>query len=92
MSDEDPGRLADDLEQQAGEMEKRSGKLSREIDDVGEDWERKRADPSVPGAPEDQSDAEDDTQATGNPPQGDSPAEDEGGEDGEDDKAAPDGG
>lgn len=79
MSDEDPGELADELGQRAGEMERRSGKLSREIDDVGDEWERKRADPSVPGAQTDHGTEESDEtphdagEAAGNAPQGDSP-------------------
>ena len=32
------------------EMEERSQRLEEEIDDAREDWERKKADPSVPGA------------------------------------------
>lgn len=83
MSEDDPGQLADQLDQQAGEMEKRSGKLSREIDDVDEDWQRKRADSSVPGAQPDQSgDHEDEEgeQAAGNAPQGDAAQGDSDGE------------
>jgi len=50
MSDEDPGKLADQLDEQADKLEKHSSELSSEIKDVGEDWERKRADSNVPGA------------------------------------------
>jgi hypothetical protein len=39
-----------EYEQQADELEERSQKLGEEIADVREDWERKKADDSVPGA------------------------------------------
>jgi hypothetical protein len=39
-----------EYEQTADELEERSKKLGEEITDVREDWERKRADPNVPGA------------------------------------------
>jgi len=38
-------------EHEAGEMESRSGELEHDIESVRQDWERKRADPNVPGAP-----------------------------------------
>ena len=41
---------ADDVESQLDEMEERSGRLKDEIADTGEDWERKKRDPEVPGA------------------------------------------
>ena len=78
MSDDDPGKLADELGQQAREMEQRSGKLSREIDDVGEDWERKRADPSVPGAPADIGGEESDETGAGAGQDAEKPPEGEG--------------
>jgi hypothetical protein len=46
----DPERLADELEQQTDELEQRSDKLDENTTDVRRDWERKRADPGVPGA------------------------------------------
>ena len=39
-----------EYEEQADELEQRSEKLGEEIADVREDWERKQADPGVPGA------------------------------------------
>jgi hypothetical protein len=39
-----------EYEQQADELEERSERLGEEIADVREDWERKKADDSVPGA------------------------------------------
>jgi hypothetical protein len=60
MAETDPGKLADHLEDEADELEQRSKKLKDETEDVAQDWERKRADESVPGAPpraEDEQDA-----------------------------------
>ncbi len=51
MSEDDAGRLADELEQTADELERHSKELGEQTDDVRQDWERKRADESVPGAP-----------------------------------------
>ena len=42
---------ADRLERETDEMAQRSERLESEITDVREDWERKRQDESVPGAP-----------------------------------------
>ena len=39
-----------DPERDVEEMEERSERLEEEIDDTREDWERKKADSSVPGA------------------------------------------
>ena len=41
---------ARDLESELDEMEERSSKLEQEIEDARDDWERKKGDPSVPGA------------------------------------------
>ena len=41
-------------------MEERSDRLEDEIDDAREDWERKKADSSVPGAVGDPKESEDD--------------------------------
>jgi hypothetical protein len=51
MSESDPDALADELEQQADDMARQSERLEGETKDVAQDWERKRADASVPGAP-----------------------------------------
>ena len=50
MPEKDPGKLADHLEQEADDLEQRSEKLGAETENVAQDWERKRADPKVPGA------------------------------------------
>jgi len=51
MADTDPTRLADQREHEADKLQRRSDELAGEVQDVSQDWERKRADPSVPGAP-----------------------------------------
>ena len=40
-----------EYEREADEMQERSDRLGEEIADVREDWERKKADDSVPGTP-----------------------------------------
>lgn len=51
MTEEPPHRRqAADLERDLDEMEERSEHLEDEISDARKDWERKQADPSVPGA------------------------------------------
>ena len=39
-----------DLERELDEMDERTDKLEDEISDAREDWDRKKADSSVPGA------------------------------------------
>jgi chaperonin cofactor prefoldin len=51
MVEKDADKLADELEQEADELEERSKNLKEQTDDVAQDWERKRSDESVPGAP-----------------------------------------
>jgi hypothetical protein len=51
MAERNPEELADRLESEADDMEQRSRKLGEETRDVAQEWERKRSDPSVPGAP-----------------------------------------
>jgi hypothetical protein len=50
MADKDPAQLADELEREANELQRRSDELQDEVQDVREDWTRKRADSGVPGA------------------------------------------
>jgi len=50
---------AHELENELDDMEERSERLDDEISDAREDWERKKSDPSVPGAPEDPESDED---------------------------------
>jgi predicted nucleic acid-binding Zn-ribbon protein len=47
-----------DLQRDGDDMEERSERLEDEIDDAREDWERKKADSSVPGAAGDPEKAE----------------------------------
>ncbi|MBV9817265.1 MAG: hypothetical protein JOZ07_02800 [Solirubrobacterales bacterium] len=54
---EDPERLADELEGDSDEMDKRSGELEDKISDAREDWDRKRKAPGIPGAPPPDDDA-----------------------------------
>lgn len=58
MVEKDPDKLADELEEEADELEERSKKLEDETEDVAQDWERKRADDNVPGAPPPEGDEE----------------------------------
>ena len=45
-------------ERDVEEMEERSERLEDEIDEAREDWERKKGDASVPGAPPDEEDTD----------------------------------
>jgi hypothetical protein len=60
MTEHDP--RADELERELDDMQLRSDQLEHEIDETREDWERKKRDPSVPGA------AGDPERAEGEPP------------------------
>ncbi|HEX5620904.1 MAG TPA: hypothetical protein VFX51_20955 [Solirubrobacteraceae bacterium] len=51
MSEHD--RQADELEAELDDMDERVENLEGEIKDTREDWERKKADSGVPGAPPD---------------------------------------
>jgi hypothetical protein len=51
MSERDPGRLADEMEREGDVLEERSQRLDEEVERVRQDWEHKRGDPNVPGAP-----------------------------------------
>ncbi len=57
MTENDP--RADDLERELDQMQERSDRLEEEIGDTREDWERKKADPAVPGALPDDDDGDD---------------------------------
>jgi hypothetical protein len=50
--EKDVSQQADAMEQTADEMEQRSSDLGDDVSDARGDWERKRRDPNVPGAPE----------------------------------------
>jgi hypothetical protein len=51
MADDGPEELAAELERVAQELEHRSEQLREKTGDVRQDWERKRSDSNVPGAP-----------------------------------------
>ncbi len=51
MTDSDPRRLADELEREADGLEQQNEQLGDRVQSVRQDWERKRNDPNVPGAP-----------------------------------------
>jgi hypothetical protein len=53
---EDPEKLADALAREADQLERDSRQLERRVEDTRQDWERKRADEGVPGAPPPQGD------------------------------------
>jgi hypothetical protein len=58
MTEEPPHeRQADELEHDLDEMEERSERLEDEISGARKDWERKQADPSVPGAVDEDADS-----------------------------------
>lgn len=67
MAETDPEELADRLEHEADEMEERSRKLGEQAGDVAQEWERKRSDPSVPGAPPPSGEEGDEPTPTGAP-------------------------
>lgn len=50
MNERDPDQLADELEREADKLEEHGKELGEKVEDARGDWERKRADPSVPGA------------------------------------------
>jgi hypothetical protein len=49
MSERDAERLVDRLERDADKLERQSDELQDRVKGVGEDWERKRSDQSIPG-------------------------------------------
>jgi hypothetical protein len=52
--------MSEQPERELDEMEERAERLDDEIDDAREDWERKKADSSVPGAVGDPNEPEED--------------------------------
>ncbi len=50
MSEQDPGRLADQFEREAADLESRGAELGQQIDETRQEWESKRASGAVPGA------------------------------------------
>jgi len=62
---EDPGELANELEQQTDHLKRYSDEVQQNLEDARDDWQRKRQDENVPGAPPPDPDEE---------PEDDSPA------------------
>ena len=56
--EKDVAQRADPMEHQADDMEQRSSELADDVSDARDDWERKRRDPNVPGAPEPEEEAD----------------------------------
>ena len=56
MTEDD--RRADELERELDKLQERNDRLEEEIGDTRKDWERKKADPAVPGAVPDDEDAD----------------------------------
>jgi hypothetical protein len=54
-----PDQLARELERETGHLEQHAKELGKEIDDVRQDWKRKRNDPNIPGAPPEEEPDED---------------------------------
>lgn len=50
MGEDEYSEYADRLEREVGDMERESERVGAEIDNAREEWERKKRDPSVPGA------------------------------------------
>jgi hypothetical protein len=51
VAERDPFELADQQDREADDMQRGSEELERDVREAREDWERKRADDAVPGAP-----------------------------------------
>ena len=60
MMETDSRDLANRLDQEADELEHRNQELGQRTADVAQEWESKRRDPNVPGAPPDDDDDYDD--------------------------------
>jgi hypothetical protein len=74
MSENDPERLADEREREAAELKQQSDRLAEQVSDTRDDWERKRADESIPGAPpREKSPAADEGDAAASPDSGSPP-------------------
>ena len=67
MGETDHENLADDLEEQADDLERHRDELEQRTEDAAQDWEHKRADPGVPGAPPPDQGDDDEGPPTGAP-------------------------
>jgi hypothetical protein len=51
MTERDPHELSEDLEREADGLEQHGQEVKDAVDETRADWERKRRDDGVPGAP-----------------------------------------
>jgi hypothetical protein len=51
ITEADPEKLANALEEEAETMQRRTERVGDELAQIRQDWESKRSDPNVPGAP-----------------------------------------
>jgi hypothetical protein len=70
----DPEELAQRLDREVEDMQRHTDRLGHEVAETREDWEHKRSDPSVPGAPP-KEDLQDDEQPSSPDPQAPPPEE-----------------
>jgi hypothetical protein len=59
MNERDPHELAQRLERETDELEHQGREVKDAVKETREDWERKRRDENVPGAPPPENDEED---------------------------------
>jgi hypothetical protein len=78
MQQPDHESLADQLENEAAELQEQSEKLHGDLAETRQDWERKRNDPNVPGALEPADPAEDEDTTAESSPAPQAPPEEEG--------------
>ena len=58
MAEQDPHELSDALERETDELARESRELEGRVEETHQDWQRKRADESIPGAPPPEGDEE----------------------------------
>ena len=59
MAEQDPDERSRELKRETDELAREARKVQERIDETRQDWERKRADDSVPGAVPPQADEDD---------------------------------
>jgi hypothetical protein len=78
MTERDPSELAAQRQGEADEMQQRLDRLTEQVQETREDWERKRADDDVPGAaplPLEDEDGRPSSPAPQSPPEQEGPAD-----------------
>lgn len=60
MTEDDPQKLSQAFDRETDELERQGQEVKGEIEGTREDWERKRRDENVPGAPPPQGEESDD--------------------------------